>query len=416
MSIKVKAGNGGNGAVSFHREKFVENGGPDGGDGGKGGDIVFLATENMHTLLDFRFHRRFYAEDGENGGQKRQTGKSGKDLVIKVPVGTVIREKESSAVVADLCSSGEQRVLFRGGRGGAGNARFATPVRQAPAFAKPGEKTREYELVLELKTIADVGLVGFPNVGKSTLLSVVSAARPKIANYHFTTLEPNLGVVKVDEDGFVMADIPGIIEGAAEGAGLGHQFLRHVERTRLLLHVLDISGSEGRDPIEDYRVINQELTRYGNLSQKPQIIVANKMDLPSAQEQLERFKAEVPSVQVFPISAASKQGILPLLRYVIKQLAQLPPVEPFEDEMRFDETGADTQEEPYRVTVVDGVYCVQGPEVRRLLENVNFDDDESMSYFQRAMRKNGMIDALRACGARDGDTVRMEDVEFDFIN
>ena len=414
VTITVKAGNGGDGKVSFHREKYVMSGGPDGGDGGDGGDIVFVATENMHTLLDFRFHRKFHAVDGNNGGASKQTGRSGEDLVIKVPVGTLIKERESGAVIADMHEEGLRKVAFKGGRGGAGNARFATPVRQAPNFAKPGHKTEEFALLLELKTIADVGLVGFPNVGKSTLLSVVSAAKPKIANYHFTTLEPNLGVVDIDGDGFVMADIPGLIEGAAEGIGLGHAFLRHVERTRLLLHIIDMSGSEGRDPMEDFAAINAELEKYGSLYEKKQIVVANKMDLPDAAEYLEFFSQQYPDVEVFEISALTRSGITPLLREVMKQLKTIEKPEPFIEDfvMPVGESGPE-----YVIELDDdGIYSISGRTITNLINATDFFDDESMAFFQRTLRRLGVIDELRAKGVKEGDSIRIEDLEFDFID
>ena len=298
VNIRCKAGNGGNGCVSFHREKFVQAGGPDGGDGGRGGDVVFVASDRMHTLMDFRFKRSFEAENGADGAGGRCRGKSGEPLVIEAPVGTVISDKATGRVLLDLCEPGKPRTLLRGGNGGFGNARFATPTRQAPNFAKPGEKTQPMDLVLELKSIADVGLVGFPNVGKSTMLSVVTAARPKIANYHFTTLVPNLGIVRQDGDSFVMADIPGLVEGAAEGVGLGHDFLRHVERTRLLVHVLDISGSEGRDPLEDFDVIMAELERYGDLRERPMIVAANKIDLGDSEENLKRLQEKLEGTDI----------------------------------------------------------------------------------------------------------------------
>ena len=326
--FSAKAGNGGNGCVSFHREKFVQNGGPDGGDGGRGGDVVLFADENMHTLLDFRFKSKYTAENGEDGKANRCTGKRGDDLLIKVPVGTVIYDDATDRVMADMDQPGETRLLLKGGKGGWGNQHFATPTRQAPNFAKPGVKTEIRTLRLELKTIADVGLIGYPNVGKSSILSVVTSARPKVGNYHFTTLTPNLGIVRRFGKDIVLADIPGLIEGAAEGAGLGHDFLRHVERTRLLLHVVDVSGSEGRDPVDDLDQINSELDRYGNLSEKPQIIVCNKTDLPGAEENLKRIRslAEGMGVPVFAVSAATHQGFEELLDETARQLETLPPV------------------------------------------------------------------------------------------
>ena len=413
--LTAKAGNGGNGCVSFHREKFVQNGGPDGGDGGRGGNVVLFADENMHTLLDFRFRSKYEAENGGNGGANRMTGKRGEDLVIKVPVGTVVRDKLTDALVADMYEAGRTKVLLTGGRGGWGNARFANPTRQAPNFAKPGLKTEKREFYLELKSIADVGLVGYPNVGKSTILSVVTAARPKIANYHFTTLTPNLGLVRHNGLDFVMADIPGIIEGASEGAGLGLDFLRHIERTRLLLHVIDMSGLEGRDPIEDYENINRELNAYGELSSRPQIIAANKMDIPEAEEQLARFKEHVgPDVQVFPVSAASRKGFDALIDAVVKKLSELPPAMPFaEEEIDVMPFAGLTQ---FTVTREDGVFVVSGPAVTHLVDSVNFEDEESLNWFHHTLRSAGIIDALRERGAHEGSTVRMDDMEFDFID
>lgn len=415
VKITCKAGNGGDGCVSFHREKFVLNGGPDGGDGGKGGDVLIYADPNMHTLLDFRFKSKYTAEAGGNGSAARCTGKNGEDILIKVPVGTVFREQETGAVVADMDTPGETRRLLRGGKGGWGNQHFATSTRQAPNFAKPGMKCDVHAFLLELKTIADVGLVGYPNVGKSTILSVVTAAKPKIGNYHFTTLTPNLGIVRRYGKDIVLADIPGLIEGAAEGAGLGHDFLRHVERTRLLLHVVDISGCEGRDPIADYDQINAELANYGELAQRPQIVVCNKMDLPEAQENLERLKEHVAPMgwPVFAVSAAAHQGFDALLDETARQLETLPPIIHYEEEMALDDTII--RPDDYTVTHVDGVYEVQGAAVERLLNSVNFDDDESLTWFHRTLRRTGVIDALRRAGAKEGDTIRLVDMEFDFV-
>ena len=414
--ISIKAGDGGDGAVSFHREKYVAAGGPDGGDGGKGGDVVFQVDDNFSTLIDFRYKRKYVAQRGENGGARNCTGKSAPDLVIRVPRGTVVRETKTGRIMADL-STDEPQILAKGGRGGKGNIHFATSTRQIPRFAKPGFPGEAFDVTLELKLLADVGLVGFPNVGKSTLISVVSAAKPKIANYHFTTLLPNLGVVKARTDGFVLADIPGLIEGASEGAGLGHEFLRHVERTRLLLHVLDISGSEGRDPLEDLAVINRELARYRELDKKPQILVCNKMDLPGAQENLERLRDAVAGTdaEIFAVSAATAQGFAPLVDACVRRLAALPPLDSFEEE-------ADAQEfaeglgAPFAVRRENEDFVVEGPAVDALLLRVRLDDAESMAYFERTLRRLGIIDALREKGASDGDTVRLGDVEFEFIN
>lgn len=409
----AKAGNGGNGCVSFYREKFVQNGGPDGGDGGHGGDVVLLADENMHTLLDFRFRSKYEAESGEGGSGRRCQGKRGQDLIVKVPVGTVVRDKASGVVVADMYEAGRKKVLLRGGRGGWGNMHFATPTRQAPNFAKPGIKTERREFVLELKSIADVGLVGYPNVGKSTILSVVTAARPKIANYHFTTLIPNLGMVRHHGQDFVMADIPGLVEGASEGAGLGHDFLRHVERTRLLLHVIDAAGSEGRDPVEDFEQINQELLRYGDLAGRPQIVVANKMDLPDGQTGYEMLRDHIGDrFQIFPVSAATRQGFDKLMDCVAATLAKLPPMMPFTEEEMVPELLEGARFDVER----DGaVFVVTGAAVTQLLDSVNFEDEESLNWFHRTLRRAGIIDALRAAGATEGSTVRMDDMEFDFV-
>ena len=409
----AKAGNGGNGCVSFHREKFVQNGGPDGGDGGHGGDVILLADENMHTLLDFRFRSKYEAESGADGSGRRCQGKRGEDLVVKVPVGTVVRDKESGTVVADMFEAGRRKVLLRGGRGGWGNMHFATPTRQAPNFAKPGIKTERREFILELKSIADVGLVGYPNVGKSTILSVVTAAKPKIANYHFTTLTPNLGMVRHHGQDFVMADIPGLVEGASEGAGLGHDFLRHVERTRLLLHVIDASGTEGRDPVADYEQINLELRKYGDLADRPQIVAANKMDLPEAQEGFERLKAHIAGkYPIFPVSAAANRGFAELMNCVADTLAALPPMAPFAEEELMPEM---MEKGGYEITREGAVFVVSGSAVSQLLDSVNFQDEESMNWFHRTLRRAGIIDALRRAGAQEGSTVRIEDMEFDFV-
>ncbi len=413
--IKVKSGDGGNGCVGFHREKYISHGGPDGGDGGKGGDIVLMADPDMRTLLDFRYRRSYEAERGQNGSGGLCTGKNGADLVIKVPPGTQVKLPDTGEVVADLFQPGDRVVLLKGGHGGRGNARFATPTRQAPNFAQPGVKTREYEIVLEMKAIADVGLVGFPNVGKSTLLSVVSAARPKIANYHFTTLQPNLGMVKMDDYSFAMADIPGLIEDAHLGVGLGHDFLRHVERNRMLLHVVDVSGCEGRDPVEDYEAIRHELEAYDpELAARPQIIAANKMDiLPDAEENLARLREHVGAeIPVYPISAATRRGVQELMRAVAQRLKSLPApapevLEPVALDARLDDT--------IEVTRLDDVYLVDGPGAERMLDSVNLFDRDSMGRFQRQLRDRGILDRLRALGASDGDTIRFCDTEFDFV-
>ena len=414
VKITAKAGNGGNGSASFHREKYVQNGGPDGGDGGRGGDVLLYADENMHTLLDFRFRSKYTAENGGDGMSGLRTGKKGADLTIKVPVGTVVRDAENGRIMADMDRAGETLVLLRGGRGGWGNSHFATAVRQAPNFAKPGMKTEIRTLRLELKTIADIGLVGYPNVGKSSILSVVTSAKPRVGNYHFTTLTPNLGIVRRFGQDMVLADIPGLIEGAADGAGLGHDFLRHVERTRLLMHVVDISGSEGRDPLDDFDQINTELERYGNLSEKPQIIVCNKMDLPGAEENLERMKALAAATgwPVFAVSAAAHQGFDALLDEAARELENLPPVLHYEEE---EEPEPEKKEEDFRVIFDGASYFVEGPGMERLLETVNFDDPDSLNWFHRTLRRQGVIDALREAGAGEGSAVRIGDMEFDFV-
>ncbi len=410
-TIFVKPGNGGDGAVSFHTEKYVAKGGPDGGDGGKGGDIVFVADANSSTLIDFRFAKHFRAQNGANGSGKNCTGKSGEDLVIRVPRGTVIKDKRTGDVLADIFYDDSRVVLFKGGRGGKGNSHFATSRRKAPRFSQTGEKTVEVELTLELKTIADVGLVGFPNVGKSTLLSVVSAARPKIADYHFTTLVPNLGVVAYADSSFVMADIPGLIEGASKGAGLGTRFLRHIERVRLIVHVVDVSGSEDRDPYDDYCKINAELADYSaKLASLPQLICANKSDL-ATREQIETFRAKV-GAPVIEISAATRQGIDALLAAITSRLAELPKQQPLE-------VAAPEQSaiDPGSFTIdidEDGAYVVSGALVDKLVRTTILDDYGSFSYFQKRLTDAGVIKALQGMGMTEGDTVRIADTEFTY--
>ena len=414
VRITAKAGNGGNGSTSFHREKFVINGGPDGGDGGNGGDILFYADPNMHTLLDFRFRSKYTAENGEDGKANRCSGRKGNDLLIKVPVGTVILDDPTDRVMADMDQPGETRLLLKGGKGGWGNQHFATPTRQAPNFAKPGVRTEIRTLRLELKTIADVGLIGYPNVGKSSILSVVTSARPKVANYHFTTLTPNLGLVRRFGKDIVLADIPGLIEGAADGAGLGHDFLRHVERTRLLLHVVDVSGSEGRDPVDDLDRINSELDQYGDLGDRPQIIVCNKTDLPGSEDNLKRIRAlaDGMGVPVFPVSAATHQGFDELLDETARQLDSLPPILHYQEEEIPEEK---EDYDAFEISMEDGIYLVTGRGMDRLIDSVNFEDQESLNWFHRTLRRLGVIDALREAGAREGSTVRIGDMEFDFV-
>ncbi|HWR23158.1 MAG TPA: GTPase ObgE, partial [Feifaniaceae bacterium] len=390
---------------------------PSGGDGGRGGDVVFVADAGLTTLIDFKFKRHFRAERGENGKAELSRGKDGEHLIIKVPVGTVVRDAETGAVIADMNKAGKVKTLLFGGRGGKGNARFATPTRQAPRFASPGAKTVEREVELELKTIADVGLIGLPNVGKSTLLSVLTAAKPKIANYHFTTLTPNLGVVQRYEKSFVLADIPGLIEGASEGAGLGHEFLRHIERTRMLIHVVDVSGSEGRDPVEDYASIRAELAAYSDkLISLPQIVAANKMDITGAAEGLEMLKEylEPLDVPVYAISAAAHRGLEQLLDATVRMLGTLPPVLEFEEE----ELELKPQYEPgFAVTRGDdGAFVVTGGDVEKILDTTDPNDETSMRRFQQLLQKTGIVQALKDAGAADGGTVRLGEWEFDFIS
>jgi len=416
--ITVKSGEGGHGSVSFHREKYVAAGGPDGGDGGRGGSVILVATREKNTLYDFKYHKKYIAEDGQKGRAAKSSGKHGADLLIDVPVGTIVKDQVSDKIIADLKEEGQQFVVAKGGNGGFGNARFASATRQAPKFAKSGIPGIERAIVLELKLIADVGLLGFPNVGKSTFLSMVSDARPKIANYHFTTLSPNLGVVNMGYDSFVVADIPGIIEGASEGVGLGHEFLRHIERTRLLIHIVDVSGIEGRDPLEDFHAINKELSQYSSkLAEKPQIVAANKADIPSFNDNFENFKETLEALghTVFAISAATKQGVSELLNYSFEQLSKIP-IE--EIEIDYDESVeiAGLEEEKIAVTVEDGVFVVEGNKAHRLIGSVNFDDYESLQYFQRALRKMGIIDALKNAGAGDGSVVNIYGVEFEYTD
>lgn len=412
--ITIKSGNGGDGAVSFHREKYVPRGGPDGGDGGMGGSVIFEVDPRMRTLLDFKYRQKYHAENGANGEGNNRTGKNGEDLIIFVPAGTIIKD-EDGEIVADLNEENSKIIILKGGRGGKGNARFATPTRQTPNFSQPGKKTKAYTVMLELKMIADVGFIGFPNVGKSTLLSVATSARPKIANYHFTTLSPNLGVAQVNDKSFVIADIPGLIENAAEGAGLGHDFLRHIERTRLLVHVLDASGIEGRDPVEDYHKIRDELAAYSaNLAERPEIIAANKCDIPDAEAGLELLNEQLPGKKIMPVSAATKQGIKELMQEISNQLDTLP----IADSFSANETIALDQriEEDYDIFIDGHTYYVEGALVDRLLDSVNLYDRHSMAHFQKMLVEYGIIDRLREMGATDGDTINMNDTEFDFTD
>ena len=416
VKIHINAGDGGNGAVSFHREKYVASGGPDGGDGGKGGNVVFVVDDHVNTLIDFRYKRKFVAQNGANGGSKKCTGKSGESITIRVPRGTLIKDANTGRLIKDMSDS-EPFIAAKGGKGGAGNVHFATATRQTPRFAKVGTPGEEYDITLELKLLADVGLLGFPNVGKSTLISVVSAAKPKIANYHFTTLTPNLGVVKIADDAsFVMADIPGLIEGASEGQGLGHYFLRHVDRCRLLVHLVDVASSEGRDPISDFEIINSELERYDSeLAKRPQIVAANKADI-AEPEQVERFREYIEGLglEMFVISAATAQGTRELINRVYERVCELPPVTVYESEP--EPIVLETDDKTVTVTVEDGVYFVEGKWLLRAIANTNFGDYESVQYFQRILRDNGVIDKLEEAGVQEDDLVSIYDIEFRFIN
>ena len=418
--IFIKAGNGGNGAVAFRREIYVPAGGPAGGDGGNGGNIIFRADANLRTLMDFKYKKSYQAPSGEDGKGSNMHGKSGENLVLKVPIGTIIRDEESGLILADLKENGEEAVVAKGGRGGRGNTHFKTSTRQAPNFAKAGTEGQERTVILELKLIADVGLIGFPNVGKSTFLSIVTKASPKIANYHFTTLTPNLGVVKLKNGtGFVIADIPGIIEGAHSGVGLGHDFLRHIERTRVLLHVVDISGIEGRDPYEDFLSINQELNLYNEkLSKREQIVIANKMDLLFEKDIYIEFKnkVEADGYKVFPLSGATKEGLDDILDYVSQRLLEID-MEPLytEEEMWSEEyQPVKLEEEEITIEKEKDAYVLSGIRFEKLLYSVNFDDMESIRYFQKIMESNGVFERLRKMGIQDGDLVRMYDLEFEF--
>ena len=415
--VKIKAGDGGDGAVSFHREKYVASGGPDGGDGGRGGNIFFQVDDNLSTLADFRYKRKYVAPNGDNGKASRCSGRRGEDLTIRVPRGTLVKDAETGRLLADM-SADEPQLIARGGHGGWGNTHFATPTRQTPRFAKPGMPGEELDLVLELKLLADVGLVGYPNVGKSTLVSVISEAKPTIANYHFTTITPVLGVVRLGEgNSFVVADIPGLIEGAGEGVGLGHQFLRHVERCRMLVHIVDISGSEGRDPKEDFRIINEELKKFNpDLAERPMVVAGNKCDL-ATEEQIAEFKAfvERQGYEFFPIMAAIRYQVDPLLNRIAEMLSKLPPVKRYEPEPEQLVPAEEIGRREVTVTNRDGVFSVEGEWLPQLIRSVNFDDYESLQYFQRVLISSGVIDALREAGIQEGDTVSIYDLEFDFV-
>ncbi len=415
--IHIKAGKGGDGAVSFHREKYVNAGGPDGGDGGKGGNVVFVTDQHLNTLMDFRYKRKYAAAPGENGSGNNCTGRSAEDLVIKVPKGTLIKEATTGRLMKDM-SDDEPFIAAKGGNGGWGNQHFATPTRQIPRFAKPGQDGEEFDIRLELKLIADVGLLGYPNVGKSTFLSRVSKARPKIANYHFTTLTPNLGVVEMFEDkSFVLADIPGIIEGASDGVGLGHAFLRHVERCRLLIHVVDISGSEGRDPIEDFKSINLELEKYSEvLAKRPQIVVGNKADSIYDEQKANEFEQFIKEqgLPFFRISAVTGEGIRELIATTVNELEKLPDVVVFEADY-VAETPVVEKDHDFTIEKRNGVFCVEGEFIRKVMMGINFSDGESIAYFEKILRTNGVMEQLEERGIQEGDIVEIYDFSFEYV-
>ena len=421
--IYVRSGKGGDGHVSFRREKYVPNGGPDGGDGGRGGDVIFQVDEGLNTLTDFRHVRKYKAVDGQEGGKRNCRGKDGEDIIIKVPEGTVIKEAESGKVIADMSGDNKRQVVLKGGRGGKGNQHYATATMQVPKYAQPGQPAQELEVLLELKVIADVGLVGFPNVGKSTFLSRVTNAQPKIANYHFTTLSPNLGVVDTENGGFVIADIPGLIEGASEGVGLGHEFLRHIERTRVLVHIVDAASTEGRDPVDDIYKINKELEAYNpEIAARPQLIAANKIDCifeDGEENPVDRLRAEFEpkGIKVYPVSAATGQGIRELL-FGIRQLLDESPAERivFEQEF-FPEDVLITENLPYTVTKAEDdphVFVVEGPKIEKMLGYTNLDSEKGFAFFQRFLKDGGILDELENAGIEEGDTVRMYGFDFDY--
>lgn len=415
--IIIKSGDGGDGAATFRREKYVAAGGPDGGDGGRGGDIYFEVDPNANTLIDFRYTKKFKAENGQNGSSSHRFGKSGSDCIVKVPLGTIVKDAETGKVIVDLSTEGQKELILKGGRGGKGNSHFATSTRQAPRFAIDGEKGKEKEVILELKLLADVGLVGFPNVGKSTILSRVTKATPKIADYHFTTIDPNLGVVKTEYgDSFVLADIPGIIEGASEGIGLGTQFLRHVERTRLLLHVIDIAGTEGRNPVDDFNKINDELKKYSEkLSTRKQIIVANKIDSMQDDSNLKEIEeiAKQKEIEIYKISAVTGEGLNELFNHVAEVIKTLPKEEVVDIEDRIVYTLEDEADE-FTIDIIDGEFIVEGPAVERLMGRVNIGDNESYHYMEKMLKKLGVEEALREKGVKEGDTVKLLEWVFEW--
>lgn len=417
VKIKVRSGNGGDGAIAWRREKYEPSGGPAGGDGGNGGSIIFRADRNVQTLLDFKYKRHYFAGNGEPGRNKKQYGKKAEDLILKVPIGTLIREAESNKLIYDLNEDGEEFVVARGGKGGRGNAKFSNSIRQAPRFAEPGEKGQEIEVILEVKLIADVGLIGLPNVGKSSLLSILSDAKPKIANYHFTTITPNLGVTKIDdENSYIIADIPGLIDGASEGVGLGHQFLRHVERTRLLVHVLDMAGSEGRNPIEDFNVINEELYKYNDkLKNKKMFVVANKIDIMGAQENLKEFKKEYPNITIMETSATSIQGIKELKYFIFEQLKNIEKVYDTFDHDVLNLEDFFIVDRTIIVEKEDGKIIVKGYPVEELMRRINFEDYESVMFFERTLGTMGIMDRIMELGVEEGDIIDICGYEMEYF-
>lgn len=415
VKIFIKAGDGGNGAVSFHREKFVPDGGPDGGDGGDGGSIIFTCDKGINTLIDFKFKKHFFAQNGEGGAPKNCKGKTGQDLVIKVPQGTVIKDSATGKVIADLLDDGESVTVLKGGRGGKGNNHFKNSKRKAPSFSQHGEKTEQHQIILELKTIADVGLVGFPNVGKSTLLSVLTSAKPKIANYHFTTLTPNLGVARVFDEDFVIADIPGLIEGASEGAGLGHHFLRHIERVRLIVHLVDISGSENRDPLEDFRKINEELGKYGTrIKDIPQIVCASKIDMLEDESKLKDFEKAI-GQKVYPVCSLLNEGLTELLSAIYEKLKTIPKPSRLEDEERYS-LEKDYNQKFTVSKLGKGTYIVEGGLVDFFIQSISLSSPESFAFFQKNLKDRGVVSALKKAGMVEGDTVIIGDIEFEWID
>lgn len=414
--IFVKSGKGGDGKVSFHTAKYVPNGGPDGGDGGKGGDVIMVASSQLNTLQSFRYRRKYVAEDGEIGGRRKKFGKNGADLLIQVPIGTLVKDADTGEIYADLTEEGEKVVLARGGKGGKGNVHFANSIRQAPNFAKPGEEAEEFYIDLELKLLADVGLIGLPNVGKSTLLSVITAARPKIGDYHFTTIEPNLGICSVDEFHFAIADIPGLIEGAAEGKGLGHDFLKHIERTKLLVHLVDVSGSEGRNPLEDFEMVNKELQQFSSvLAERPQMVLASKIDLAS-EEQVENFAKTLKKrgFEVYPICGPIHEGTQEVVHKMAKMVKELPATS-LKIEVKKKEKIYKFEEEKFRVEKVEDGYEIKGKWIERLLSSINLEDTESLQYFQRQLKWHGVIDALLKEGIEEGDLVFVGEHSFEYL-